>query len=273
VTEIRQTGKPRRVRGPRTALAALAAILLAWGLASLAYANIVQRGDLFVTFNGGISPTALPRHQDAPIAVSLSGKVRVLPGNQPPSLRQITIELNRAGHLDTTGLPLCRVSQLEATSDAAALAACRPALIGSGGFSAEVSFPEQPVIPTHGTILAFNGREGSHPVILAHIFGTEPLSITRVMVLHLRHTAGGYGTEFSGELPPEHLHYGYVTAINLHIYRIFTYRGATHSYLSAACPAPAGFSVASFPFARGSMTFEDGQTLSSTLTRSCKVRG
>jgi len=242
-------------------------------LASLAYANIVQRGDLFVTFNGGISPTALPRHQDAPIAVSLSGKVRVLPGNQPPSLRQITIELNRAGHLDTTGLPLCRVSQLEATSDAAALAACRPALIGSGGFSAEVSFPEQPVIPTHGTILAFNGREGSHPVILAHIFGTEPLSITRVMVLHLRHTAGGYGTEFSGELPPEILHYGYVTAINLHIYRIFTYRGATHSYLSAACPAPAGFSVASFPFARGSMTFEDGQTLSSTLTRSCKVRG
>ncbi len=93
------------------------------------------------------------------------------------------------------------------------------------------------------------------------------------MVLHLRHTAGGYGTEFSGELPPEILHYGYVTAINLRLYRTFTYRGATHSYLSAACPAPAGFSVASFPFARGSMTFEDGRTLSSTLTRSCKVRG
>ena len=181
MTEIEQPGKLRtRARGPKTAVAALAAMLLAGLFASLAYANLVQRGDLFVTFNGGISPTALPRYKDAPIAVSLSGKVRVLPGNQPPSLRQITIELNRAGHLDTTGLPLCRVSQIEATSDSSALAACRPALIGSGRFSAEVAFPEQPIIPSHGTILAFNGREGSHPVILAHIFGTEPLSITRV---------------------------------------------------------------------------------------------
>ena len=177
------------------------------------------------------------------------------------------------GILTPPDLPLCRVSQIEATSDATALSECRRSLIGAGGFSAKVAFPEQPIIASHGTILAFNGREGSHPVILAHIFGTEPLSITRIMVFHLRHTNGGYGTVFSGTLPPEILHYGYVTAINLHLHRIFTYRGTSHSYLSAACPAPAGFSSASFPFARGSMTFEDGRTLTSTLTRSCRVEG
>jgi hypothetical protein len=255
------------------AVLSIAITLLAAMFASLAYANLVQRGDLFVTFNGGISPTALPRHEDAPIAVSVSGQIRTLSGTPPPALRQITIELNRAGHLDTRGLPLCRISQIEASSNAAALAVCRPALVGSGSFAAKVSFPEQPIIPIHGNILAFNGREGSRPVILANIYGTDPVSITRLMVFHLRHIDGGYGTVFSGALPPEINHYGYVTQINLNLHRTFIYRGTSHSYLSAACPAPAGFSGASFPFARGSMTFADGRTLSSTLTRSCQVRG
>ncbi len=251
----------------------IAAVVLVAMSASLAFANLVQRGDLFVKFNGGISPTALPRHEDAPIAVSVSGQIRTLSGTPPPALRQITIELNRAGHLDTRGLPLCRVGQIEASSNAAALAACRSALVGSGTFSADFAFPEQPIIPTHGNILAFNGREGSRPVIFANIYGTDPVSITRLMIFHLRRADGGYGTVFSGALPPEINHYGYVTQIKLNLYRTFTFRGARHSYLSAACPAPAGFSGASFPFARGSMTFADGRTLSSTLTRSCKVRG
>ena len=51
------------------------------------------------------------------------------------------------------------------------------------------------------------------------------------------------------------------------------YRGQRRSYLSATCDAPAGFPGATFPFAHASMTFADGRTLSSTLTRSCKVRG
>ena len=48
---------------------------------------------------------------------------------------------------------------------------------------------------------------------------------------------------------------------------------AARSYLSAACDAPAGFPGASFPFAHASMTFADGRTLASTLTRSCRVAG
>lgn len=251
----------------------MVAPLVVAAFVSFAYANLVQRGDLFVTFDGGISPSALPRRVDAPIAVSVSGDVRTLSGALPPALRNITIELNRAGHLDTLGLPVCRISQIEASSTRAAMAACRQALVGGGSFSADVAFPEQPVISTRGRILAFNGKEGSHPVILANIYGTKPVSITRIMIFHLHHAAGGYGTVFSGALPAEINHYGYVTHIKLTLHRTFTYRGLTHSYLSAACPAPASFSAAFFPFARASMVFADGRTLSSTLTRSCRVRG
>lgn len=54
--------------------------------------------------------------------------------------------------------------------------------------------------------------------------------------------------------------------------REFTVGGEPRSYLSAGCPAPTGFPGASFPFAKASLGFA-GQTLSETLTRSCKARG
>lgn len=83
--------------------------------------------------------------------------------------------------------------------------------------------------------------------------------------------AGTYGTVISGELSEQMNHYGYLEGISLRLHRRFTYRGRQRSYLSAACAAPAGFSVALFPFARASMSFEDGRVLSSTLTRSCRA--
>jgi len=61
--------------------------------------------------------------------------------------------------------------------------------------------------------------------------------------------------------------------ISLHLHRTYLFHNRLHSYLSAACSAPAGFTLASFPFAHASMTFADGQMLSSTLTRTCRVRG
>ncbi len=74
-------------------------------------------------------------------------------------------------------------------------------------------------------------------------------------------------------LPPTLNRYGYVKHIYLSLHRRFVYRGQRRSYISAACPAPVGFPGAVFPFARASMAFADGRILSSTLTRSCTVRG
>jgi hypothetical protein len=48
------------------------------------------------------------------------------------------------------------------------------------------------------------------------------------------------------------------------------FHGKRRSYLSASCPAPKGFPGAAFPFARASFGFGK-QTLTSTLTRSCRV--
>lgn len=253
-------------------LVAAIALALLGTTASPASAELTQRGDLFVSFSGGIDPGALPRHSRAPIAVKVAGKIRTLSGHRPPSVRRITIEINRGGRLDTRGLPICRPARIESTTSRVALAVCGGALVGSGSFAARTAFPEQAAFPTHGQILAFNSRSNGQRTILAHAYGADPVPISRLIVFHIRRGHGAYGTVLNGFLPESLIHWGNLKRISLSLHRLFTYHGHPHSYLSAACEAPAGFRSASFPFAHASMTFADGRTLSSTLTRSCRVR-
>ncbi len=239
----------------------------------LAEAELTERGDLFVRFKGGIAPSALPRTKLAPIAVSVTGSVKTLSGERPPALRQIRIELNRSGRLDPDGLPRCHYGQLVAASPRQVRAACRDALVGEGSYDAKTAFPEQETFPSAGHILAFNAVYQGQTAILAHVYGHQPVPISRIIVFHIRHSGGTFGTVLTGALPDAVNHYGYVASISLRLFRRFEVDGRQRSYLSAACAAPPGFPGAVFPFARASMSFADGRTLSSTLTRSCKVSG
>ncbi len=257
-------------RGKKTTVV-LVAVALLMLIVPLAQAELTERGDLFVDFKGGIAPTALPRTKRAPIAVTVAGTVKTLSGKRPPALRRIRIELNRGGRLDPDGLPKCRYGQLVAATPEQAMAACGDALVGEGLYRAKTAFPEQEAFPSEGHILAFNAVYAGHSAILAHIYGHEPVPISRVIVFHIRHAGGTFGTVLTGNLPDTVNHYGYVVGIVLRLFRRFDYHGRQRSYLSAACSAPAGFPSAAFPFARASMSFADGRTLSSTLTRSCRV--
>jgi hypothetical protein len=259
-------------RGKKTAVMLIAAALLVL-VAPLAHAELTERGGLFVHFKGGITPSSLPRTKLAPIAVSVAGTVKTLSGERPPALRRIRIELNRGGRLDPSGLPRCRYGQLVAATPEQVLAACGDALVGEGSYNAKTAFPEQETFPTEGRILAFNAVYEGHSAILAHVYGHDPVPISRIVVFHIRHTSGTFGTVLAGSLPDAVNHYGYVIGISLRLFRRFEFHGQQRSYLSAACAAPPGFPRAVFPFARASMSFADGRTLSSTLTRSCRVSG
>lgn len=251
-------------------LAALTVVLV-FG-AGMANAELVERGNLFVKFSGGISPTKLPRHDNAPISVRVDGTVRTLSGERPPALRWISIAINRGGRIETRGLPACRRSQIEAATSARALAACRPALVGSGRYLAGVDFPEQATFPLQGRVLAFNTVIDGERAILAHVYGKEPFPNSRIFVFHIRKTSGTFGTLLTAALPRALNRNGYLKRIVLNLRRDFVYRGRKRSYLSAACGAPAGTNLGVFPFVRVGMTFADGRKLASTLIRSCTVR-
>lgn len=257
-------------RGSLIALAVAACLTLG---VSPAGAELTERGDLFVRFQGGIAPTALPRTERAPIAVEVAGTVKTLSGEDPPALRRIKIELNRGGVIDSRGLPICRYSQLVAASPAQALSSCGRSLVGNGAYRARTSFPEQATFPSEGQILAFNGMHEGGSAILAHIYGTNPVPMNQIIVFHLRRSSGTFGTILTGQLPDSLNPHGYVAAIHLKLFRRYVFRGQHRSYISAACAAPAGFPSAVFPFARASMGFANGRSLSSILTRSCRVSG
>jgi hypothetical protein len=248
---------------------ALACLLVA----AIAHAELVERGNLFVKFDGGIAPTALPRTARAPIAVRVDGTVRVLAGaERPPALRHISIAINRGGVLDTRGLPTCRRSQIEPATSKQALEACGPALVGEGRYVGALALPEQDRFPLQGRVLAFNAVINGQRAILAHVYGSDPVPNSRIIVFHIHRAHGTFGTIFSAALPARLNRSGYLKKISLNLRRTYVYRGVRHSYLSAACSAPTGFTSATFPFSKVSMTFADGRKLSSTLIRTCKVQ-
>jgi hypothetical protein len=258
----------RRVKLP--ALLALAFCLVGLS-ATAAEAELSASGNLFVTFNGGIFPEALPRHALAPITVKLSGKVRTLSAEHPPALRGIVIKLNRNGHLDRRGLPVCHRRQVLTLTTAEAMRTCGDALVGTGAYVSRVSFPEQPSFATHGRILAFNSTAGGESAILAHVYGRKPTPTARTFVFRINRSTGTYGTVLRANLPASLNRFGYLKRISLNLHRTYSYQGHARSYLSAACPAPSGLKEASFNFAFASMSFADGRILEATLTRTCQI--
>jgi hypothetical protein len=253
-------------------LALLAALALAASV-SLAQAEPVQKGSLRVSFSGKISPKALPRSGSAPIEVELAGQISTVDGSLPPQLQKIAIALNRQGHLDPVGLPVCRLEQIQPSTTAHALEECGAAKVGEGSFSASVAVPGAAPFPADGKLIAFNGVQNGKPVLLAHIYGTDPVPTSYTLTFRIARTAGTFGTTLTTSLPQVTSDVGFVTGLDLTLGRKFSYQGRPRSYLSAACPAPKGFPGAVFSLARASFGFAGGRSLGLTLTRSCRVRG
>lgn len=251
--------------------AVLAILVVALSTAS-APAELAQKGDLFVHFGGGVSPKQLPRDSLAPIGVRIEGRIRVPAGHEPPALHRIEVALNRGGHLSSRGLPTCRRRRIASATPAEALATCGRALVGTGGLTASTSFPSQAAYLLRGETLLFNARMHGHPAILAYVFQRRPTPLTRFIVFRIRHSGGRFGTLISGDLSAATDRNANLRSIYLQLQRNYVFHGHRRSYISAGCAIPPGVPVASFPFARVSMSFEDGRTLSSTLFRTCRAR-
>jgi hypothetical protein len=255
--------------GPRLAL-----LLLAAGIAAAvpAAAEVVQKGDLVVSFDGSISPRTLPRTGTVPVGVTVAGRVRRTDRRLPPSLRQISLQINRNGVLDRRGLPSCPIGRLQATDSAHALISCAPAQVGSGRVGGLVAIPEQLPFPFRGRVLAFNGRmPDGRPAILAHLYTPRPLPLTFVLAFAIERTGGTFGTRLVATVPKRTRRLTHITNFALRLRRTYRAGGERHSYLSAGCPAPPGFPGATFPLVRASYRFDGEPPLGTTLVRTCHV--
>lgn len=256
----------------------LAVVLLLGTLlvgATLARAEIVQKGNLRVLVNGKLSPKALPRHGVAPVSVSVSGNVSTTDGSAPPQLRTMQIDVNRHGRFDTVGLPVCRYNDIQPASDARALAACRSALVGEGHFAGTIALPgSAEPFPMEGRLLLFNGRQHGRPVLFGHIYSPKPFASSFVLVFEMTTAAHGtYGTTLTANLAKALGAKRNLESIEMTLSRRYRYHGASQSYISTDCPAPKGFPGITFPLARTSFSFAGGKKLTEVLEESCRAKG
>ncbi|HVC06924.1 MAG TPA: hypothetical protein VND98_04990 [Solirubrobacterales bacterium] len=235
-------------------------------------AEVFSGPNVQASFHGWLTPRTLPRTHTAPVALHMAGALRAIDGREPPKLQRLTISINRGGRLSTVGLPLCRLRSIEATTTKLALAACRSALVGVGRFTAHIAIPSEAPFPARGKVLAFNATLHGRPVILAQVYGTEPVPTSRILILSVvRRRKGAFGTTLSVRMPSVATDWGYATGFRLTLHRLYSYRGRERSLLSASCPAPRGFGRVSFTAAKGTYYLEDGRRIARSLYASCEV--
>ena len=255
--------------GKRTAALVLAlAALAVFVLGSVANAVRLRAGDIVIVADGGFTPTALPKHRDAPITLHGGGKISTASGALPPILETLTLEFDRHGHVETTGLEVCTNGKLQATTVPTARKLCPGAIVGKGKGHAIVKFPEQAPIPVSSPITLFNGpkKHGNYTVI-AHAFTTVPVATTFIVPIEIERIRNGvYGYRTEAKIPAIAGGYGIPISGSLKVGRKWTYKGKKHSFVNARCET-------GHLQARGRFTFKDGNLLSGTFFRPCSVRG
>jgi hypothetical protein len=258
---------------PARALVALAALALLGGLgAGLAHGERAQRGNLIVSLDGDISPLKLPRDLAAPVALRLDGGLETADGSLLPRVTQVELGLPDQGILSTRGLPVCSQRRLRDATSAQALDTCRGALVGRGRLEADVLLPHQRPFQIRARLLAFNGYAPSgRRAVIVHAFAPNPPTVV-VLPFVLRHREGRFGTALVADLPPTLGPWPHFAHFELTLSRRYSYRGHTHSYLSASCPIPQVNTAGYFSLARAAFTLVGGRQISTGIARSCRAR-
>lgn len=232
----------------------------------------VQSGELRISVFAQVKPYKLPRTETAPIAVSVAGHLESVKKGIPPQLQAMRILVNRHGLLRSRGLPTCPLPRLAAATTAMAMRQCGDALVGSGRFWAHIVLPDQGAYPTRGDLLIFNSRRRGAPVLLAHIYTSDPFDSAFTVTFSIRHRDKGlYGTELYAAFPEALGSWGYVDRIKLNLRREYLFKGQRRSYFNASCPAPKGARQTLFPLAFATL-YLDTQRIAAAVEKSCGVR-
>jgi hypothetical protein len=253
-----------------TRIATLAALLTiaVTGFAMAEKPVTVRVGELIVTFNGGVTPKALPKSKLAPIAFNLSGKVETANHTHPPALTELVIEADKNSAINAKGLPACTAGKLQAQDTKHAEAICKDAIIGKGKTNVEVEFPEQAPFIAKSKLLAFNGGvKGGTTTVLVHAYLSSPVSAAVVVVAKVAKIhRGRFGIKSVATIPKIAGGYGSGVSFELTLNRRFSYKGKPQSYLLAKCPD-------GHLNAYGTATFQGGTKLSAEVVRSCTPKG
>ncbi|MET0305859.1 MAG: hypothetical protein ABW196_06470 [Solirubrobacterales bacterium] len=247
------------------ALVGIAAVALIG--AGTAQAIKLRIGNIVIVANGGFTPTTLPKHENAPIKLYGSAKFSTVDGTRPSPLRQLVIEFDKHGAVETRGLPKCTKAKLVATTVATARRNCSGSIVGTGFGTAIVELPEQRGIKASSPLTLFNGpKVHGNPSVLGHAHLDYPAPTTYVILIEIEKISNGrYGFRTVADFPRIANDYGSPLSGHLKIGREWSYKGKRLSYANAHCADGRLQAKAEF-------SFKDGSFVQGTVFRPCKVR-
>jgi hypothetical protein len=211
-------------------LAALAAGLVVWVSAAFG-ASIVQT--LVWSVSG-----KLPHHGSAPATLKVAEKTKMDDGSVPPPMKTAVVEFDKAGKVDTKGLPTCKPAKLQNTDAQAARKACKKAIVGTGKADAKIVFPGQSPVDAPAPVTVFNGTPiHGHPNFLIHAYTTVPVPTTFVVPGELTKLHGKYGTKLTLKVPKIAGGSGSLVLFKVKVNKTWKFKGKKHSYISGACPS------------------------------------
>jgi hypothetical protein len=248
----------------------LRALLVAAAMAALGAAVAqgieLRAGKIVIVADGGFTPTRLPQHRNAPISLYGFAKFRTVDGTRPSPLRQLTIEFDKHGAVETRGLEKCTAHKIDPATTRRARKNCPGAIVGTGFGTAVVELPEQRPIEASSALTLFNGpRKHGNPTVLGHAFLSYPAPTTYVVQIEIEKiNKGRYGYRTIADFPRIANDYGSPIYGRLRIGRKWSYKGKRLSYVNARCPDGR-------LQARGSVTFKDGSFAKGDFLRPCQI--
>jgi hypothetical protein len=248
----------------RTLLLAAAGALV---VAAMAQAITLRVGEIVINADGGFSPTTLPKQENAPIKLYGHASFKTVDGTRPSPLRQLVLEFDKHGEVETQGLEKCTMAKLVATSVQQARNNCPGAIVGTGYGTAVVQLPEQRPIEASSPLTLFNGPvEHGDPTVLGHAHLNYPAPTTYVISIEIeRIHHGRYGFRTVANFPRIANDYGSAVSGHLTIGKTWAYKGKTLSYANAHCADGRLQAHAEF-------TFKNEDSVAGTVFKPCKVR-
>ncbi len=215
---------------------ALVAILIATlgvGVAQVSAAGtIVEAGWGPLSFNVGVQPRALPKQTMAPVALGFSGRVSTN-GKPAPALTQMTVDFDRNGAIDASGLPRCARSRLQILSTENARRVCRKSIVGAGVAHVDISTSQRKAI----TLTLFNGGvRGGVTTIFVHGVVPTPTPTPAIATAKIRRVSQGrFGLRSITTIPLISGENGSLHDFSVTIERRFMRGGAERSFAMARC--------------------------------------
>jgi hypothetical protein len=186
-----------------------------------------------LSFNAGVQPRTLPRHQVSAVAVGVSGRISANT-QEVPGLKEVTMAFDRNGVIDATGLPVCTRSQLQALTTANARRICHKSIVGTG--LAHIAFSSSSSeIPIQLTLFNGGAKAGTVTMFIHAAVPMSPQTATIATTKIKKVDQGRFGLRSVTRIPPIANGSGSLRDFSFIVERHFSQGGREVSFASARC--------------------------------------